>query len=61
MVTGATREVRQYPHKTTETHEEKPYCSPFTSSGKQQKARSTGQPQFRSENNPATFEADQIL
>ena len=31
------------------------------SSAKQKKARSTSQPQFRSENTPATFEADQIL
>ena len=32
-----------------------------TSSGKQKKNRSTSQPQFRSENTPATIEADQIL
>ena len=38
-----------------------PYCSPGTSSGKQKKARSTSQPHFRSENTPATIEADQIL
>ena len=37
------------------------YCSPGTSSGKQKKNRSTSQPQFRSENTPATIEADQIL
>ena len=37
------------------------YCSPSTSSGKQKKNRSTSQPQFRSENPPATIEADQIL
>ena len=37
------------------------YCSPSTSSGKQKKNRSTSQPQFRSENTPATIEADQIL
>ena len=37
------------------------YCSPTTSSGKQKKPRSTSQPQFRSENTPATIEADQIL
>ena len=35
--------------------------SPTTSSGKQKKARSTSQPQFRSENTPATIRADQIL
>ena len=52
MVTGATEEIRQ---------EEVPYCSLGTSSGEQKKARSTCQPQFRSENTPATIEADQIL
>ena len=46
---------------TTETQEEIPYCSPSTWSGKQKKARSTSQPQFRSENTAATIEADQIL
>ena len=61
MVTGVTEEVRHYPHMTTETQEEIPYCSPSTSSGKQKKARSTSQPKFRSENTPATTEADQIL
>ena len=45
----------------TATQEEIPYCSPTTSTGKQKKARSTSQPQFRSENPPATIEADQIL
>ena len=59
MVTGVTREFR--PHMTTETQEEIPYCSTSTSSGKQKKARSTSQPQFRSDNTPATIEADQIL
>ena len=47
--------------KVTGVHEEVMYCSPNTSSGKQKKNRSTGQPQFRSENTPATIEADQIL
>ena len=61
MVTGAPREMRQHPHMTMETQEEIPYCSTSTSSGKQKKARSTSQPQFRSENTPATLEADQIL
>ena len=61
MVTGVTREIRQHPHLTMETQEEIPYCSTSTSSGKQKKARSTSQPQFRSENTPATLEADQIL
>ena len=75
MVTGVTGEIRQYPHMVTrvqeeiryrphlvtEAQEEIPYCSPTTSSRKQKKARSTSQPQFRSENTPATIEADQIL
>ena len=61
MVTGVTEETRQYPHKMTATQEEIPYCSPSTSLGKQKKARSTRQPQIRSENTPATIEADQIL
>ena len=59
MVTRVTREFR--PHTTMKTQEEIPYCSTSTSSGKQKKARSTSQPQFRSENTPATLEADQIL
>ena len=45
----------------TGVHEEVTYCPPSTSSGKQKKNRSTSQPQFRSENAPATIEADQIL
>ena len=61
MVTGATGETSQYPQTMTATQEEIPYCSPTTSSGKQKKARSTSQPQFRSENTPATIEEDQIL
>ena len=61
MVTGATSESRQHPHMTMEAHEEIPYCSTSTSTGKQKKARSTSQPQFRSENTPAALEADQIL
>ena len=61
MVTGLTEETRQYPHMMTATQEEIPSCSPTTSSGKQKKARSTSQPQLRSENTPWTFEADQIL
>ena len=61
MVTGVTGETRQHPHMTMETQEEIPYCSTNTTSGKQKKARSTSQPQFRSENTPATLEADQIL
>ena len=54
-------ETENYPHMTTATQKEIPYCSPTTSSGKQKKARSASQPQFRSENTPATIEADQIL
>ena len=61
MVTGATEEICHNLHTMTATQEEIPYCSPTTSSGKQKKARSTSQPQFRSENTPATIESDQIL
>ena len=61
MVTRATEELRQYPHMMTSTQEVIPYCSSTTSSGKQKKARSTSQPQFRNENTPVTIEADQIL
>ena len=61
MVTGGPEEIRHNPQTMTATQEEIPYCSPTTSSGKQKKARSTSQPQFRSENTPATIEADQSL
>ena len=61
MVTGGPEEIRHKTHMMTATQEEIPNCSPTTSSGKQKKARSTSQPQFRSENIPATIEADQIL
>ena len=61
MVTGATEEISHNPHTMTAIQEEIPYCSPTTSSGKQKKARSPCQPQFRSEKTPATIEADQIL
>ena len=61
MVTGAQREIRNGRDMVTAVQEEIPYCSPTTSSGKQKKARSTSQPQFRNENTPATIEADQIL
>ena len=37
------------------------HCSTSTSSGKHEKNRSTNQPQFCSENTPATIETDQIL
>ena len=52
MMTGATKQIRSQHHT---------YCSPGTSLGKQKKNRSTSQPHFRSENTPATIEADQIL
>ena len=58
IVTGGPEGTRQYPHMTTETQKEMPYCSPRTSSEKQKKARSISQPQFRSETTPATIEAD---
>ena len=61
IVTGGPEEIRHNPHTMTATQEEIPYCSPTTSSGKQKKARSTTQSQFRSENTPATIEADHIL
>ena len=55
------RESTQAHDMVTGVHEEVMYCSPSTSSGKQKKNSSTSQPQFRSENTPATIEADQIL
>ena len=61
MVTGATEGIRHNPYTMTATQEEIPHCSPTTSSSKQKKARSTSQPQFRSENTTAKIEADQIL
>ena len=61
MVTGGSEEMRNDLDIVTAVQEEIPYCSSGISSGKQKKARSTSQPQFRSENTPATFEADQIL
>ena len=64
MVTGATEQIGNR-HDMTGVHKEVTYCSPCTeeeySSGKQKRNRSTSQPQFRSENTPATIEADQIL
>ena len=45
----------------TGVHEEVTYCSPNTYSRKQKKNSSTSQPQVRSQNTPATIEADQIL
>ena len=60
MVTGATVQSRNC-RDMRGVHEEVTYCSPSTSSGKQKKNLSTSQPQFRSDNTPATIEADQIL
>ena len=60
IMTGATEQIGNC-HDITGIHEEVTYCSPSTSSGKQKKNHSTSQPQFRSENTPATIEADQIL
>ena len=59
MVTGVTEQIRSQRDILTGSHEEVMYCSPSTSSGKQN--RSTSQPQFRSENTPATIETDQFL
>ena len=61
ILTGATEEIRNGHDMVTAVQEEIPYCFSGISSGKQKKARSTIQPQFRSENTPATIEADQIL
>ena len=61
MVTGVAEQIRSQRNMVTGVHEEVMCCSPSTSSGKQKKNRSTSQPQFRSENTPATIEADQIL
>ena len=61
MVTGATKQIGNRRDMVTGVHEEVTYCSPSTSSGKQKNNRCTSQPQFRSENTPATIEADQIL
>ena len=60
MVTGATEQIGNC-HDMTGIHGEVTYCSSSTSSGKQKKNRTTSQPQFRSENTPATIEAEQIL
>ena len=61
MATGVQTESTQVHDMVTGVHEEVMYCSPSTSSGKQKKNRFTSQPQFRSENTPATIEADQTL
>ena len=59
MVTGATEQIGNC-HNMTGVHKDVTYCPPSTSSGKQ-KNHSTSQPQYRSENTPATNETDQIL
>ena len=61
MVTGDSEEVHNDHDMVTAVQEEIPYSSSGISSGKQKKVRCTSQPQFRSENTPATIEADQIL
>ena len=61
MVTRVIEQTRKREDMVTGVHEEVMYCSPSTSSGKQKKNRSTSQPQFCSENTPATIKADQIL
>ena len=61
MVTGAAEENRNGHDMVTAVQEQIPYCSSGISSGKQKKARSTSQPQIRSEDTPETIEADQIL
>ena len=47
-------------HMVTGVQEEIAFCFPGTSAGKQKKARSTIQPQFRTENTLATIETYQI-
>ena len=61
MVKAGSEEIRNGHDMVTATQEEIPYCSPTTSSGKQKKARSISQPQFRSENTPAKIETEQSL
>ena len=61
IVTGVLEETHVARDMVTAVQEDIPYCSSKISSGKQKKAPSTSQPQFRSENTPAAIEADQIL
>ena len=61
MVTAGSEEMRNGLDMVTAVQEEIPYCSSGLSSGKQKKARTTSQPQYRSEKTPATIEADQFL
>ena len=61
ILTGVTEEIRNGHDMVPAVQEKIPYCSSGISSGKQKKARTTSQQQFRCENTPATIEADQIL
>ena len=61
MVRGVQRDSLCQRDLVTGAHEQVTYCSPIISSGNQKKNRPTSQPQFRSENTPATNETDQIL
>ena len=57
MVTGATEQIGNR-HDMTGVHEEVTYCSPNTFSAKKKKIRSASQAEFRSEDTPASIEAD---
>ena len=61
LVTGGSEEMGNGLDIVTAVQEEIPYCSSGINSAKQKKARSISQPQFCSENTPATLEADQIF
>ena len=61
IVTGGSEDMRNGLDIVRAVQEEISYCSSGISSAKQKRARSTSQTQFRSENTPATIEADQIL
>ena len=61
LVTGGSEEMRNGLDIVTAVQEEIPYCSSGINSAKQKEAQSISQPQFCSENTPATLEADQIL
>ena len=58
---GVQRECEVGRDMVTGFYEEVTYCSASTSSGTQKRNHSTSQPEFRSENTPATIEADQLL
>ena len=60
-MTGVQKEIIYRSKLVTRVHEKASYCSPRTSSCKQKKNGSASQPQFRSENTPATIKADHIL